>query len=92
MSSEEEVHNFGLRSNIPSYYNIPSEMMVNTPDHYIRFTEYRTSLGHKDNHKFDTVHHPVFGVCLIAFKDIEVDEELFVNYNYWLEGGCPVVS
>ena len=29
----------------------------------------------------------MFGVivCLIAVKDIEVDEELFVNYNYGLE-------
>ena len=99
MTSEEESHAaayyFGLGSNVPAYFNIPEEMELDIPDPYRSVEEYRTTLGHKVNHQFDprtnvefdTVHHPVFGVivCLIASKDIEVDEELFVNYHYGLE-------
>ena len=64
--------------------------MLDIPEHYRSIIEYRTTLGHKVNHKFEdtnaeqeTVKHPVFGViaCTVATKEIDVDDEIFINYN-----------
>ena len=56
---------------------------------------FRTTLGHKVNHKFsqeangnfEVVKHPLFGViaAVIAEEVIEEDEEIFVDYNYYSE-------
>ena len=55
---------------------------------------YRTTLGHKVNHKFEginaefeTVDHPVHGgiVCLVAATEIDVDDEIFAHYRYSVE-------
>ena len=56
---------------------------------------FRTTLGHKVNHKFseeangdfEVVKHPLFGVivAIIAKEVIEKDEEIFVDYNYYTE-------
>ena len=69
--------------------------LLDIPKGYRSVDDYRTTLGHKVNHmfdehtnvEFDFMDHPVFGVivCLLAIKEIEVDEELFVNYNYSIE-------
>ena len=89
------MYYFGLGGGAPRIYNVPKKIMLDIPDPYRSIKFYRTTLGHKVNHKFDVdtnvefdfVEHPVFGVivCHIATKDIEVDEELFVNYGYGLE-------
>ena len=94
-SADMAKYYFGLGANVPKLYNIPKEIELDIPHPYRSVKEYTTTLGHKVNHmfdintnvEFDSVDHPVFGVivCLIAVKDIEVDEELFVNYNYGLE-------
>ena len=94
-SADMAKYYFGLGANVPKLYNIPKEIELDIPHPYRSVEEYTTTLGHKVNHmfdintntEFDSVDHPVFGVivCHIAVKDIEVDEELFVNYNYGLE-------
>ena len=76
-------------------YNIPKNIELDIPEEYRSVNVYRTTLGHKVNHKFDVdanvefdyVKHPIFDVivCLIALQDLEADEELFANYNYGLE-------
>ena len=60
---------------------------------------FRTTLGHKANHKFskeangvfEVVKHPLFGVivAIIATEVIEEDEEIFVDYNYALDEESP---
>ena len=59
--------------------------------------DYRTTLGHKVNHKFDdeantwfdVVKHPLFGVIvgLVASRIVKEDDEIFTNYNYDTEAG-----
>ena len=58
---------------------------------------YRTTLGHKANHKFGqlkadfvVVDHPVMGGIggLVATEVIEEDDEIFVDYRYD-PGSCP---
>ena len=74
-------------------------LLVDVAGKYRNITEYRTTLGHKANHKFkkhNTVYqtgvdHPVLGNigCLMAVTEIDPGEEIFVNYNYKLEGAVP---
>ena len=98
MTDEEEEHAgaiyFGLGAEAPDIYNIPENLELDIPDQYRSVDNYRTTLGHKVNHKFEDtnveykiVDHPVFGVivCLIATEDIDVDDELFASYNYGLD-------
>ena len=76
-------------------FNISEGTVLDVPEPYRTVEKYRTTLGHKANHMFDddanailvTVEHPVFGVIssLLAIKDIEIDEEIFVNYNWPLK-------
>ena len=86
-SDEEDDHVFSHSIN-----SIPEGTVLDVPEGYRSVEAYRTTFGHKVNHKFDDhanvefdfVDHPVFGViiCLLAIRDIDLDEELFVNYNY----------
>ena len=60
---------------------------------------FRTTLGHKVNHKFseeangnfEVVKHPLFGVivAIVAKEVIEEDDEIFVDYNYALGEESP---
>ena len=58
------------------------------------FYKFRTTLGHKANHMFemnnadyDTILHPVHGpiACLVANRDINVGDEITVDYLYDVE-------
>ena len=92
------MYYFGLGGGAPRIFNVTKKIMLDIPDTYRSIKAYRTTLGHKVNHKFDVdtnvefdfVEHPVFGVivCHIATKDIEANEELFVDYGYDLVR-CP---
>ena len=72
---------------------------VDVNEKYWNITEYRTTLAHKANHKFKNhnivyqkgVNHPVLGNigCLMAVTQIDPGEEIFVNYNYNLDGAVP---
>ena len=74
-------------------------LRVDVKGKYRNITEYRTTLGHKANHKFKNhntvyqigVNHPVLGNigCLMAVTEIDPGEEIFVNYNYNLEAAVP---
>ena len=65
---------------------------MDIPERYRSVLNYRTTLGHKVNHKFsdetnsyfEVVKHPLFGVivALVADKVIRRGEEVFTNYNY----------
>ena len=67
-------------------------LLVDVSQKYASITEYRTTLGHKANHKFKNhntiyqkgIDHPVLGNigCIIAITDIEAGDEIFTNYNY----------
>jgi histone-lysine N-methyltransferase SETD7 len=98
MTEKEELYAsayyFGLGANAPEIYNVPEDIELDIPDPYRSTDEYTATLGHKVNHKFeqtnvefDTTDHPVYGVivCLIATEDIDIDDELFVSYNYGLD-------
>jgi len=96
MTKEEEYemgrYYFGLGYTSPYSWGIPSALNIDIPERYRSIVDYRTTLGHKVNHKFDpesnteftVVKHPLFGpICaLVATKVIDIDEELFVDYNY----------
>ena len=78
---------------------LEDNMLVDVKEKYRNITEYRTTLGHKANHKFKNhntvyqigVNHPVLGNigCLMAVTEIDPGEEIFVNYNYNLEAAVP---
>ena len=69
-------------------------LLIDVTGKHRSISEYRTTLGHKSNHKFHGqnvrfktgIDHPVLGEigCLIAISDIEPGEEIFTNYNYEL--------
>jgi len=96
MTKEEEYETgryyFGLGFTSPYSWGISSSVNLDIPPQYRSIVDYRTTLGHKVNHKFDpdanteftVVKHPLFGpICgLVATKFIDIDEELFVDYNY----------
>ena len=42
---------FGLGENVPNSWGVPEDMMLDIPDPYRSIIEYRTTLGHKANHK-----------------------------------------
>ena len=59
---------------------------------------FRTTLAHKANHMFenknafyDVVDHPVVGciACIVAGEEIDIGDDIFVDYNYDLEQGVP---
>ena len=93
---EAGAYYFGLYAEAPKVYKVPKETELDIPDLYRSTKKYRTTLGHKANHKFvnnvefEILNHPVFGViaCLVAVVDIDVGEELFAHYNYDLDNAA----
>ena len=73
------------------------DLLLDIPFFYRSLAKYRTTLGHKANHKFGqlntdfmVVDHPVFGGIggLMATEVIEEDDEIFVDYRYDPQS-CP---
>ena len=81
---------YGL-AKVDRYY--PLDYVMNIPDKYRRYADYRATLAHKANHDFDSnayfkvVEHVVYGriASLVALRYIRKHEEVFTNYNYNLE-------
>ena len=75
------------------------EMLVDVTGKHRAVEEYRTTLGHKANHKFERhnveyqrgFYHPALGTVagLVAVADIDPGEEIFANYNYNLQLAAP---
>ena len=72
---------------------LTDDLTINVPPHFSSITEYRGSLDHKANLKldedeinaeYDEMNHPRFGLvkCLRSIRDIEVGEEVYVDYGY----------
>ena len=80
-------------------WNLEKDVVLDIPLEYRELANFRTTLGHKVNHKFsqeangyfEVVKHPLFGVivAIIAKEVIEEDEEIFVDYNYTLNPESP---
>ena len=73
------------------------DLVLDIPKEFRTIDKFRSTLGHKANHKFGminadftTVHHPIFGGIggLVAIEDIEEDDEIFVDYRYD-PSSCP---
>ena len=83
---------YGLGFVSPKSWGLHSDFCLDIPLRYRSIVNYRTTLGHKVNHKFDeeanceffVVKHPLFGVIvgLVATKEIRRGEELFADYLY----------
>lgn len=77
---------------VPHRYNVPKDALLNLSPHYRDVINYRTTLGHKANHKFgegrnacfELAIHPIFGfvIAIEAVRAIRKGEEIFVAYNY----------
>ena len=92
---------FGLYEHTPLSWtwNLEKDVVLDIPLEYRELANFRTTLGHKVNHKFsqeangyfEVVKHPLFGVivAIIAKEVIEEDEEIFVDYNYTLNPESP---
>jgi len=75
------------------------EILVDVTGKHRSVEEYRTTLGHKANHKFERHNveyqrgftHPALGTVagLVAIADIDPGEEIFANYNYNLQLAAP---
>ena len=74
-------------------------LLLDVRGKYRSVDEYKTTLAHKANHKFDRnnvifqkgINHPVLGdvAGLVAVVEIEPDEEIFADYNYDLQLAAP---
>ena len=83
---------FSLGYFTPKSWGLQPELCMDIPERYRSLLSYRTTLGHKVNHKFsdqtnsyfEVVKHPLFGVivALVADQIIRRGEEVFTNYNY----------
>ena len=92
---EASRYYFGLYAEAPRMWGVERDVVIDIPAEYRNLVNYRTTLGHKVNHKFyqeangsfDVVKHPLFGVivAVIATEVISEDEEIFVDYNYYTE-------
>ena len=69
------------------------DFTIDVPPQLTSIVDYRSSLGHKANHKFDEneinaefgkMNHPRFGLvkCIRSTRDIEPGEEIYVHYGY----------
>ena len=86
---------FSLGYFTPKSWGIHPEICIDVPERFRSVVAYRTTLGHKVNHKFsdesnsyfEVVKHPLFGVivALVADQVIRRGEEVFTNYNYNLK-------
>ena len=95
MTEEEEEdaasYYYNLGINIPAWWGYPENIVIDTPGKWRDVEDYRSTLVHKVNHKFNrnnavfkSVHHPALGAmgCIVAKAEIDVDEEVYVNYEY----------
>ena len=69
---------------------------MDVPSHYSNIVDYRSSLAHKVNFKwnvaelngeFADMNHPRFGsvMCILSIRDIEAGEEIYIDYGYGKE-------
>ena len=85
---------FNLGHFSPKSWGIHPDICIDIPEKFRSVVDYRTTLGHKVNHKFspesngyfEVVKHPLFGVivAVVATDVIRRGQEVFVNYNYRL--------
>ena len=72
---------------------LDDHITIDVPPKYSRIVDYRSSLGHKVNHNFESkkvnaefglMEHPRFGIvrCIRSTRSIGVGEEIFVDYGY----------
>ena len=82
----------------PTWWDYSRDLLLNIGDKYRATNNYRTTLAHKANHDFsdtnvvwDIIDHPVVGgiACLVAAKEIDEDDEIYVDYNYDVEDVVP---
>lgn len=75
-----------------------NDFVIDIPLEFRSFVKFRTTLGHKANHRFvtnnvdyETVLHPVHGaiVCLVANTEIRPGEEITADYLYELDMAEP---
>ena len=80
-----------LGVNTPFWWGYPDQIVIDIPGKWRDKAEYRTTLAHKVNHKFEktnafleTVHHPVLGAlgCLVAKTKIDENAEIYIDYEY----------
>lgn len=92
------AYNFGLGKYSPQHWGYPDNLIIDIGLAYRNASNYRTTLAHKANHKFaekngvyDVVDHPVVGgiACIVAAREIDIGDEIFVDYNYDLGQGVP---
>jgi hypothetical protein len=102
MTREEAViataYNLGLGRFAPAHWGYPSDLIIDIGLEYRNMAHFIATLGHKANHRFDAknafydvVDHPVVGgiACVVAGEEIDIGDEIFVDYNYDLEQGVP---
>ena len=94
MSVEEkqraESCHLALGKYAPAWWGYPPDLLIDVPEEYRSVMEYRTTLGHKANHRFNNnaelafVDHPVLGgiACLVATENIDDGEEVLAHYRY----------
>ena len=89
---------YRIGQHAPAWWDYPRDLLLDVGSKYRSTSTYRTSLAHKANHKFggsnaywDMVHHPVVGgiACLVAYREIDEDDEVYVDYNYDMEEWVP---
>ena len=84
------AYSFALGKYAPTWWKYPKNLLLDVPPEFISIVQFRTTLGHKANHKFDNnveyiaVDHPVLGgiAGLVATADIDVGEEVFAHYRF----------
>ena len=89
---------YSLGHHAPAWWNYPRDLLLDVGVKYRSTGSYRTTLAHKANHKFggknshwDVVIHPVVGgiACLVASKEIDEGDEIYVDYNYDIDDLVP---
>ena len=92
--SEAGSYYFNLWNNCVGWWKCTKDVMLEIPHHYRSYLNFRRTLGHKANHKFEennvfyeTLFHPALGPipCLVADKEIHPGDEIFSDYMYELE-------
>ena len=92
------AYNFGLGRYAPAHWGYPTDLIIDIGLKYRNIANFRTTLAHTANHKFedsnafyDIVDHPGVGgiACIVAGDEIDIGDDIFVDYNYDLEQGVP---
>ena len=83
------AYNFGLGRYAPAHWGYPTDLIIDIGLEFRNMSNSKTTLAHKANHKF--MDHPEVGgiACIVAREEIDIGDEIFVNYNYDLEQGLP---